>query len=643
MFKRSLALTLLFVCVFSFVLFDNISYAGPGLGSWINATQDVDNADTIMRTERDQYHYIQDDLETLIGQWNDAKISHNNQTLLAVIATAGAIVSIAASVPSGGSLYPAAYVLAVTVAKTLFQAVTYDIQQSKYFTSMANLLPLMDCARANVNAAYYGGYLSAEPSVLELPETMTYIEYTPGYVPQYDAYLSMAVSHLNTYEYKWGTLSLTDLTNTVKAGGSGLKGWYHKKYHDTDSNSQVDHVFEKFMTFDDYVVNPDLVRKYKCKGKYSVCLMKYRTPYEAYSAHRTKCGTGRDIDLEVRSFMSSGDLFQVQYATANRLSKRSVEQGCGRAYYTCDSGEVERHRVRTCQKWFYTVDAHLNRHIRTKCGREFRKCLGRVFDHDPRVFGSSPHSDTPPSDAGDDSSTASDDSSTSTIVCNIQGCTLTDAYDPSDATAAALHAYCSACSQYKCNGSDHSAASCGISGHYVCDNNSHVAASCGQSGHYNCDSLTHVEEQCTNTNANGDRCTYTFWRCLHPNVPSYGPSHTCTYPVAPPPAVFKPVLTLTYNSSTGAVSMTATANKPIFGADLYVCSPGDGSKYGTKIGWTSGNSNKTTYSLPVRYAFPSTVASGTYKFTLRVYPFNNSGSGDPWGTPYDVFDNVTVQ
>ncbi len=111
----------------------------------------------------------------------------------------------------------------------------------------------------------------------------------------------------------------------------------------------------------------------------------------------------------------------------------------------------------------------------------------------------------------------------------------------------------------------------------------------------------------------------------------------------PVQTVFTPVLTLRYNSKIGAVSMTATANQPIFGADLYVRSPGDGSKYGTKIGWTSGNSNKTTYSLPVRYAFPSTVASGTYKFTLRVYPFNNSGSGDPWGTPYDVSKDVTVQ
>lgn len=362
MFKRSFVFTVLIFCVFSFFFANNIAEAGR-LSTWEDALTLVNNAKEIMDEETTNYHYIQDDLEKLIGEWNDAEISNDNHRLLAVIAAAGAIVSIA-SAGSLSSLYPAAYVLAVTSAKVEHHEETYNIQKSAYLTSMGALLPLMDSARSNVNAAYYGGSLSEEPSVLELLEPMTYLEYTPGYVPQYDAYLSMAVSHLNTYEYKWGTLSLTDLTNTVKAGGSGLKGWYHKKYHDTDSNSQVDHVFEKFMTFDDYVVNPDLVRKYKCKGKYSVCLTKYRTPYEAYSAQRTKCGTGRDIDLEVRSFMLSGDLFQIQYATANSLSKRSVEQGCGRAYYTCDSGEVEKHRVRTCQKWFYTVDAHLNRHTK---------------------------------------------------------------------------------------------------------------------------------------------------------------------------------------------------------------------------------------------------------------------------------------
>ena len=106
---------------------------------------------------------------------------------------------------------------------------------------------------------------------------------------------------------------------------------------------------------------------------------------------------------------------------------------------------------------------------------------------------------------------------------------------------------------------------------------------------------------------------------------------------------FSSSLSLRYNSSTGSVRLTATANAPIYGADPYIRSPGDTSKYGTKIGWTSGNSNRTTYSLPVTYTFPSTAASGRYKFTLRVYPFNNSGSGNAWGDPVDVSGYVTVE
>ncbi len=121
------------------------------------------------------------------------------------------------------------------------------------------------------------------------------------------------------------------------------------------------------------------------------------------------------------------------------------------------------------------------------------------------------------------------------------------------------------------------------------------------------------------------------------------PSYTVSVSL-PVPIVFIPSLSLRYNSSTSVVSMTATANQPIYGADLYVRSPGDTSnKYGTKIRWTFGNSNRTTYVLPVSYTFPSTAASGSYQFTLRVYPFNDSRSGDAWGTSYDVSENVTVQ
>ena len=80
------------------------------------------------------------------------------------------------------------------------------------------------------------------------------------------------------------------------------------------------------------------------------------------------------------------------------------------------------------------------------------------------------------------------------VVCTIQGCRDSMPYDPNNAEAAALHAYHSECSQYKCNG------------------------------------LTHEKYQCSSTNENGDGCTYGFWGCVHPNVPSTGPSHEHVYP-----------------------------------------------------------------------------------------------------------------
>lgn len=76
----------------------------------------------------------------------------------------------------------------------------------------------------------------------------------------------------------------------------------------------------------------------------------------------------------------------------------------------------------------------------------------------------------------------------------------------------------------------HSAASCGIANHFVCDNRDHSAASCGTDGHNNCDGLNHVEAQCSETNGNGDQCTYTYWECLNVGRPT----HAHTYPTPPP-------------------------------------------------------------------------------------------------------------
>ncbi len=320
MFKRSIVLVLI-VCVFSFFFINNISYAGTALNTWVGAREKVETAKSIMETERDQYHVIQEDLKALIGEWDDAEIAKANHDLLSVIAVAGAVISIA----SGGSLYPAAYVLAVTGAKAIHTQSNYDVQKEKYLTSMSALLALMDTARANVDSAYNGGYLVKEPPGSYIGEVY-YAEHTPGYDPEYDAYLSMAVSHLNGYEYYIGkyenkvTLKFEVLENSVKGGGTS--GYYHRGFHTGDTTSKEDHVFTKFMTFGDFVVKPDLPYKYQCKGNYQVCNGTFRTPYEAKYAHLVKCGTAASYSQLVRAYLPDS------YTTGNftfELGVRTVE------------------------------------------------------------------------------------------------------------------------------------------------------------------------------------------------------------------------------------------------------------------------------------------------------------------------------
>ena len=309
----------------------------------------------------------------------------------------------------------------------------------------------------------------------------------------------------------------------------------------------------------DAVTIPELPSDKVCYGS-DTCTQTFRSYYDALYSHLEKCGTAERVedaawriarkiknqidenyDSDHPNYDSS---LEIAYPTAYKYLKKGAElrrvvnnirdeilrvrtqaEGCGRSYYNCISSSKELHTN--------------------------RRCLANSLQ--------------------DDGADAGDDSSTSTIVCNIQGCTMTGAYDPSDTSSAALHAYCDRCYLYKCNGSDHSAANCGISEHHVCDNNSHVAASCGHSGHYVCDSLTHVEEQCSNT-SNGVRCTYQFWRCLHPSVPSYGPSHTCVYAVS----CGRSACTQTVSSSTQHSATCAS------GHSYWTCNPSDVSLHITR-------------------------------------------------------------
>ncbi len=142
MLKRSFVYAVLIVCVFSFLSIHSISYAGTELNTWRSAWQLMYNAKEIVKEERDQYHIIQDDVKALTGEWDDNEQSNISHINISVIAVCGAIVSVA----SGGSLYPAAYVIAVTVAKQTIASGQHNVKKEKYLTSMAALVPLMDVA-----------------------------------------------------------------------------------------------------------------------------------------------------------------------------------------------------------------------------------------------------------------------------------------------------------------------------------------------------------------------------------------------------------------------------------------------------------------------------------------------------------------
>ena len=491
MFKRSLVFTLIIICLLSIFSINNISYAGPGLGDWTNAREKVHTAESVMKTERDQYHQIQGDLKELNGQWDDDISVVNGQRLVTVLATTGAIISVA----SGGSLYPAAYVIAVTTAKLTHTETSSNA--SEYMTSMRKLLSLMDTARANVDAAYNGGDLTVEPHG-GYPGIRNTKRDTPGYVPEYDAYLTFAVEHLNGHEYYVGnynnkvTLTFGVLESSVKMGGTS--GYYHRGIHDGDEDSQTDHVFARFMTFADFVVNPDLPSKYTCK---SPCPVTFRTPYEALTSHTTDCGTGKNIDVE--AIERYGEPYNGAYLTGTHdhivtllLYDRDVATGCGRSYYTCSTIDEAAHRSRTCKTWVVSSQ--------DVCGQTYRNCMGHGAPHQSSTNTS--HSD----DAGSGTSTTNQQ-----VVAP-----PTPTPTPTTVTyTCGIHSG-SASSE----SSDHSTTVSGYSGSfYECQ--SHQTFGCGHTD-LSDNASTHSQTYCYDTNANGDTCEIgNYYACQ---------THTCDFP-----------------------------------------------------------------------------------------------------------------
>ena len=325
-------------------------------------------------------------------------------------------------------------------------------------------------------------YLTAMSSSLsQLDAALAAIEtsYTL-YKQQHDTYLGVMATHLGEVKSTLAT-----------ASSAGQTSFSHTGNTSGDPHS-VDPLWGK-----DHWDMKDLPENYACKSG-NPCMYSYRTPYEALTAHQWTCGSDYSI-------------------VSHRVP------GCGKKYYKCPNYEIpDYHNTFSCTRYNMVFKAGESGRVREYCGTNFRYCTNFTYDSQGHVATITSAGQCSKllgaGQSGSHNHSNSDDTDTSP-----------GGHRHSEVTETTITYACGVHSGVAGSASSHVAAGCGNPSHFICDSSGHSASSCGHIDHFNCDSLTHVEEQCTFTNSDGDRCTYTFWRCVYPNVPSYGPSHTHTY------------------------------------------------------------------------------------------------------------------
>ena len=222
-------------------------------------------------------------------------------------------------------------------------------------------LSAMDIALLDVKAAYNGGYMSVQPEVVF--GLVVEHKHTVGYNPQYNAYLEAWASHslirLAAPNYVYDTKEKLDAPVNM----SDLGGGY---YHTGESGSGTEHAILKRLTYKHWDNQPTgygsydwntvaLPEDHECRGP---CTVDFRSPHEAFDAHRKNCGTGDNVDDLIDTF---GGLIP------HELSIRTVEEGCGRPYYHCLSIPDTDHEEQTCST--------------SGCSVKYRNCLLHTFSH----------------------------------------------------------------------------------------------------------------------------------------------------------------------------------------------------------------------------------------------------------------------
>ena len=239
---------------------------------------------------------------------------------------------------------------------------------------------------------------------------------------------------------------------------------------------------------------------FECPG---TCTQEYPTVSEAINAHYEKC----DDTAEGNTEPVSSNLSHTRQREI--LSNRDVKEGCGVAWYSCDSDHLTNeayHRIRTC------VKDHTNSNgVTAPCGVDYRNCLFFERDHNENDIWTfkSAHSDV----AESNSPVASPTPTPTDGTPNCPDCT-THCSSP-----------CLCTNSGTCNGSM-SYHACGQHETSVSGDHSNGTYTCSIHSGYKCqeshDHKTYISS-CTQTDSNGNTCTNSsgYYECSQ---------HSHTYP-----------------------------------------------------------------------------------------------------------------
>ena len=301
-----------------------------------------------------------------------------------------------------------------------------------------------------------------------------------------------------------------------------------------NSLGSTDHDMDPHYSWEKMTVS-ELPLNKACYGA-STCQKKFRNYYDAYMTHRKKCGTAESFSQLVRETMHQTHPIDV-WSFRIILNDRTVEQGCGKEWYNCDSIHntmKERHRVRTCK-----IEIPQKGGGTDRCKDGFRKCMGHKKDHDKTRWNRNTlHSDDAAdesADAGDDTDNT-DDSSSAMHACGIHATTVSGSHSRiTPPCGDSAHA------GYACQiSSDHKTEMSGWRGpFYECQ--PHTTYPCSHTDPTANQAYHAPRSSCTQTNANGQSCTVTnFYDC---------DQHTHVYP-APTISCGRSACSQTVSSST---------------------------------------------------------------------------------------------